>query len=212
MSYLLFQMALYMLVTLLLGFLLGWYIWGNLLEEGNLLGKLGFGSGGADAGAGQTAAPVMSGGGDSASLTKLRAENAKLQSDVERISSHRAKVEKDLDACIAKRLKLEEEIKTLRDRPAAPAKVASAPAPAAKQSKPTGLNAPRNNKADDLKEIKGIGPALETMLQGMGVYHFDQITTWGPSELAWVDENLEGFKGRASRDEWVAQAKKILSS
>ena len=26
-------------------------------------------------------------------------------------------------------------------------------------------------------------------------------------EVAWVDQNLEGFKGRVTRDEWVAQAK-----
>ena len=26
-------------------------------------------------------------------------------------------------------------------------------------------------------------------------------------EVAWVDENLEGFKGRVSRDVWVEQAK-----
>ncbi len=27
--------------------------------------------------------------------------------------------------------------------------------------------------------------------------------------MAWVDENLEGFKGRVSRDDWVAQAKTL---
>ena len=41
----------------------------------------------------------------------------------------------------------------------------------------------------------------------MGFYHFDQIANWTDAEIAWVDSNLEGFKGRATRDEWVAQAK-----
>ena len=41
----------------------------------------------------------------------------------------------------------------------------------------------------------------------MGFFHFDQVAAWASEEVAWVDENLEGFKGRVSRDEWVKQAK-----
>ncbi|WP_243405010.1 endonuclease [Pelagivirga sediminicola] len=72
--------------------------------------------------------------------------------------------------------------------------------------KPKTLDAPRAGGADDLKRIKGIGPKLETMLNGMGFYHYDQIANWTEAEIAWVDRNLTGFKGRASRDEWVRQA------
>ncbi len=61
--------------------------------------------------------------------------------------------------------------------------------------------------ADDLKKIKGIGPKLEEMLNKLGVFHFWQIAAWGDEEVAWVDENLEGFRGRVSRDDWVSQAK-----
>ena len=45
------------------------------------------------------------------------------------------------------------------------------------------------------------------MLNGVGVYHFDQIAAWSEADVAWADENLVGFKGRVSRDDWVAQAK-----
>ena len=48
---------------------------------------------------------------------------------------------------------------------------------------------------------------METMLNGMGFYHFDQVAAWTDQEVAWVDANLEGFKGRVSRDNWVEQAK-----
>jgi NADH-quinone oxidoreductase subunit E len=65
--------------------------------------------------------------------------------------------------------------------------------------------------ADDLKKIKGVGPKLEALLNSMGVFHFWQVASWGAAEVAWVDQNLEGFKGRVSRDDWVAQAK-ILAS
>ena len=30
---------------------------------------------------------------------------------------------------------------------------------------------------------------------------------WTADEIAWVDDNLEGFKGRVTRDDWVAQAR-----
>ncbi|MGP6085527.1 NADH-quinone oxidoreductase subunit E [Antarctobacter jejuensis] len=79
------------------------------------------------------------------------------------------------------------------------------------EDKPAGLDGPRDGQPDDLKIIKGIGPKLEQMLHGMGVFHFDQIAIWTDRELAWVDDNLEGFKGRASRDEWVAQAKDLAA-
>lgn len=73
------------------------------------------------------------------------------------------------------------------------------------------LDAPRDGGADDLKMIKGVGPKLETLLHSMGIYHFDQIAAWSDAELAWVDANLEGFKGRASRDDWKGQAEKLAS-
>lgn len=84
---------------------------------------------------------------------------------------------------------------------------APAPAMAAAAVKPVFMTAARGGKPDDLKIIKGIGPKLEEMLHGMGVFHFDQIARWTAAEVAWVDDNLEGFKGRVSRDEWVAQAR-----
>ncbi|KIN72999.1 NADH-quinone oxidoreductase subunit E [Sulfitobacter guttiformis] len=80
-------------------------------------------------------------------------------------------------------------------------------APAGK--KPRTMSAPRKSGADDLKLIKGVGPKLENLLNTMGFFHFDQIAKWGQDELAWVDQNLEGFKGRASRDSWVDQAGRL---
>jgi NADH-quinone oxidoreductase subunit E len=72
--------------------------------------------------------------------------------------------------------------------------------------KPETLDAPRGGTADDLKMIKGVGPKLEVTLNSMGFYHFDQIANWSDAEVAWVDENLQGFNGRATRDDWTGQA------
>ncbi|MGH1413314.1 MAG: NADH-quinone oxidoreductase subunit E [Pelagimonas sp.] len=77
--------------------------------------------------------------------------------------------------------------------------------------KPATLEAARDGGADDLKLIKGVGPKLEKLLNSMGFYHFDQVAAWTGQELAWVDQNLEGFKGRATRDNWVGQAKTLAS-
>lgn len=107
----------------------------------------------------------------------------------------------------------------------APAKPAKAKAPAAKTAaakpaaaaepvaaegtRPKALKAARKGQADDLKKLEGIGPAMEKLCNELGIFHFDQIAAWGPAEVAWMDANLKGFKGRVSRDKWVAQARLI---
>ncbi len=103
------------------------------------------------------------------------------------------------------------------DKAVATAQAVSAAAPAASAAvpvaarKPKVLKAPRKLGADNLKEIKGVGAKLEALLHSLGFFHFDQIANWTEAELAWVDANLAGFKGRASRDGWVAQAKTLAS-
>lgn len=93
---------------------------------------------------------------------------------------------------------------------AEPATTSSAP-DETEAVKPQTMNAPREGGPDDLKKIKGIGPKLEELLHSLGFYHFDQIAAWGSREVAWVDSNLEGFNGRATRDDWVGQAKVLAA-
>jgi predicted flap endonuclease-1-like 5' DNA nuclease len=76
---------------------------------------------------------------------------------------------------------------------------------------PMRLKAPRGGRADDLKEIEGIGPAMEKLVNELGFYHFDQIASWCDADVDWVDANMKNFKGRITRDKWVAQAKLIVS-
>ena len=79
--------------------------------------------------------------------------------------------------------------------------------PLASGKEPATLDEPINGQADDLKKIKGIGPKLERLCNMMGFWNYAQIAKWSDNEVIWVDENLQGFKGRVSRDEWVDQAK-----
>jgi len=77
--------------------------------------------------------------------------------------------------------------------------------------RPATLTGPRGGVPDDLKQIRGIGPKLEQLCNELGFYHFDQIAAWTADEVAWVDANLKGFKGRVSRDNWVEQAKVLAA-
>ncbi len=79
-------------------------------------------------------------------------------------------------------------------------------------ARPTTLAKARDSGPDKLTKIKGIGPKLQELLFSMGFFYFDQIASWDKSQVAWVDENLDGFKGRASRDDWVAQASSLSGS
>ncbi|MEP2784008.1 MAG: NADH-quinone oxidoreductase subunit NuoE [Pseudoruegeria sp.] len=73
---------------------------------------------------------------------------------------------------------------------------------------PALLKAARNGQADDLKRLNGVGPKLEGVLNDLGIFHFDQISKWGPAEVSWVDSRLS-FKGRIERDGWIEQAKTL---
>jgi predicted flap endonuclease-1-like 5' DNA nuclease len=64
--------------------------------------------------------------------------------------------------------------------------------------------------ADDLTLLVGIGPKLAASLAGLGVTRFTQIAAWGAKELADFDTKLS-LKGRAERDAWVAQAKRLAN-
>jgi predicted flap endonuclease-1-like 5' DNA nuclease len=93
---------------------------------------------------------------------------------------------------------------------AKPAAKASATPPVAKDGKPPTLAAARDGDGDDLKQLKGVGPALEKRLNELGFYHFDQIAAWRKKEIEWVDARLR-FKGRIVRDGWVKQAKTLAA-
>ncbi|WP_157928867.1 hypothetical protein [Pararhizobium haloflavum] len=87
------------------------------------------------------------------------------------------------------------------------------PEPAAKSSSVVSApSAPRKmarpESPDDLKQISGIGPKLEEVLNRIGVWSFEQVAGWSEAEIAWVEDYLQ-FKGRIDRDGWLDQAKAL---
>lgn len=94
--------------------------------------------------------------------------------------------------------------KTPKRRAAPPVEIV-APAPAT--VKPVAKA--RAKAADDLKAIGGIGPKLETVLNGLGIRTYAQVAALTAPEIASIEDQL-GFKGRIGRDDWVGQARALV--
>jgi predicted flap endonuclease-1-like 5' DNA nuclease len=61
-------------------------------------------------------------------------------------------------------------------------------------------------KADNLQLLKGVGPKLVVLLNGLGVTSFRQIADWTDADIARIDPQLGAFEGRIARDNIVDQA------
>lgn len=130
-------------------------------------------------------------------------------------------IEGDAAANAARDHALEEAAKVVHSPVASPAptptieaapKAAPAPAPVATPVTPAEVaGGPRIAAAvgepDNLLQLKGVGPKLNTLLTDMGVTRFDQIAAWTDADVAEVDAHLGTFKGRIVRDNWIEQAR-----
>ena len=63
--------------------------------------------------------------------------------------------------------------------------------------------------ADDLKQIKGIGPQMEEALNQIGIHTFAQVGRMTEREYDLLDSITGSFPGRAQRDDWAGQARKL---
>ncbi|THD85060.1 hypothetical protein E7811_04895 [Aliigemmobacter aestuarii] len=200
-GFLLGEIWVLLLLAALIGLLAGWIIWGRRAAP----------------------APV---GHDSGEADRLRTALSECEARGKAQSRRLTALERELDDAGNRLMKAETLAKEATD--AAPQARPSPVMPpvadlpdesvtepgrtmAVETVRPEALAAARGGQPDDLKKIKGIGPKLEQLCHRLGFFHFDQIAAWTVAEIAWVDENLEGFKGRVTRDEWVKQAA-ILSA
>ncbi len=63
---------------------------------------------------------------------------------------------------------------------------------------------------DDLKVISGVGPKLERMLNGLGIYRFTQVASWDEAQVAAVSSRMH-FRERIQRERWVEQARELAA-
>lgn len=64
--------------------------------------------------------------------------------------------------------------------------------------------------ASNLSLISGVGPTIEKKLRAAGITSWNDIAAWSEADVAKWDEELK-LRGRATREEWVAQAKDLLA-
>jgi predicted flap endonuclease-1-like 5' DNA nuclease len=227
-GFLISEMVLLIILAALLGVLVGWIIWGRSGAAAGAEADLAACR--SDVRAKDARIATLETELEAVRAEAMAAEKAAMLAAEEAVPVAEAAAQEAHDEDDAKLHELENELDAARTEAQAAEKAAmqaaaevvavaeaveadhgAHPVHAGEGSRPDALDAPRGGKADDLKQIKGVGPKLEQLCHALGFFHFDQIANWTAEEIAWVDANLEGFKGRVSRDGWVEQAKTLAA-
>ena len=79
----------------------------------------------------------------------------------------------------------------------------------AKKSAPAKEKKVTTTVSDDLKQLSGVGPALEKKLHAAGVKSFEQIAAWSAKDVEAINEKISS-KGRVEKEGWIDQAKEKL--
>lgn len=66
-------------------------------------------------------------------------------------------------------------------------------------------------KRDNLTKINGLGPKLQSDLNDLGIFTFEQIAAWTQEDIDEFDDNPL-LKSRILRDDWVGQAKDLSAA
>jgi predicted flap endonuclease-1-like 5' DNA nuclease len=74
--------------------------------------------------------------------------------------------------------------------------------------RPQGLETPHEGGKDDLTHIIGVLPVIETALNRLGIYHFDQVAAISDENVGWIEGHL-GIPGRIGRELWREQAREL---
>ena len=65
------------------------------------------------------------------------------------------------------------------------------------------------DEKDDLKLVNGIGSFIETKLNNLGLYTYEQIGAFDEDIIEKVTDAIQFFPGRIKRDKWAEQARKL---
>jgi predicted flap endonuclease-1-like 5' DNA nuclease len=123
-----------------------------------------------------------------AAAAELAAQVKKVEaSSSEQVSSRDARI-RDLEAALSARderiAKLEQDVQAARTQ----------------QTEP----------GDDLKLIRGIGPAFERELRRLGVHSFAQIAAWTPEDVDSIGPKIKAKPERIRRENWVESAAELV--
>lgn len=73
----------------------------------------------------------------------------------------------------------------------------------------TEADASDSPQTDDLRLIRGVGPAIEKTLNNLGIFRFSQIAEMSEFDIDRVAQQLRGFRSRIYREDWVGQARTL---
>ncbi|MGI9421439.1 MAG: hypothetical protein ACR2RA_26725 [Geminicoccaceae bacterium] len=148
-----------------------------------------------------------------AEIERLRAQLAAAANKGQGDSADADRLRRDLEDARQRQSGLEAEVARLRtllgQREAAPATDAQSPKFTTDAPRPASLFDRRPDVVDDLKEVKGIGPVMERILNENGCYHFKQLANFSKRDIEWISAALESFPDRIERDDWVRQAQTL---
>jgi large subunit ribosomal protein L21 len=83
--------------------------------------------------------------------------------------------------------------------------IAAKPTTAAKAAPATTVS-----DASNLSLIAGVGPTIEKKLRAAGIQTWNDIAAWSDADVTKWNDELK-LAGRATREEWVEQAKELLA-
>lgn len=183
MTYLIVQTFILLLIAGVLGMIFGWYLtWSSA----------------------------------SAARAALHTRLRKADKDVRELRNELGTLTRAKANCDTDRRVLSDELADLRARLDQQATTAVADtAPGAMSEAPvTGAAPPllgdEAGDADDLRQIRGIGPKIAGILMELGIRRYEQIAEWTPEHVEWINAHLK-FKGRVEREEWIPQARALLA-
>jgi predicted flap endonuclease-1-like 5' DNA nuclease len=136
-----------------------------------------------------------------------QSEANKLRAEVNRLRMFNTTLEEDI-----RELKAEKEVNVTNSRPPInqseeqPAKI-----PEAEFISSIGIATASFSDKNDLKKINGVGPFIEEKLHRLGIYTFDQIASMTPEQAEKINQAIEFFPGRILRDDWIGQAKGLIT-
>jgi predicted flap endonuclease-1-like 5' DNA nuclease len=64
---------------------------------------------------------------------------------------------------------------------------------------------------DDLKLIRGIGPAIEKTLNELGIFRLHQVADLTDYDVDRIARRLRGFRSRIYREDWIGQARALTA-
>jgi predicted flap endonuclease-1-like 5' DNA nuclease len=65
---------------------------------------------------------------------------------------------------------------------------------------------------DDLRRIKGIGPAFERALRALGVQSYREIAGWTPDDVASIAARIGARAERIVKEGWIASARELAEA